>query len=101
MKARSIFPKVLFFIGMLLLIIILSIGDKMQKKISWEWEKIDENTARAKVIGGWILKHVEAKQVNLIFLADRDHEWVIVAPYNPEADLQKAQSSVRPEDFSR
>jgi hypothetical protein len=64
----------------------------MRKKIEWSWEQIDEGTWRAKVIGGWLVLHVKTFAINgsknynmaqsesLAFVADRDHEWTIVAP---------------------
>lgn len=64
----------------------------MQKKIVWEWEKLDEFTRRAKVIGGWIVHShkngitTKGKESHLlcsesaIFVPDRDHEWTIVSP---------------------
>jgi hypothetical protein len=65
----------------------------MQKKIVWQWELIENspngNTQvyRAKVIGGWVLWTVlqDAKlkmlSTSQIFIADRDHEWVVQAPF--------------------
>jgi len=72
----------------------------MRKKIEWQWESIqDENntqTYRAKVIGGWIVMTVvqEARLKLLsnstIFIADRDHEWTIVAPMKEQIPAEKA-----------
>jgi hypothetical protein len=61
----------------------------MRKKIEWLWERLDKDTYRAKVIGGWIVKSgwtPEEREVDLsmIFVPDRDHEWVIVQIIKPE-----------------
>lgn len=66
----------------------------MRKRIEWEWEKLDTNTFRAKVIGGWIIRCIggflrnevvsvkEAKNLSMsesmTFIPDRDHEWHIL-----------------------
>ena len=57
----------------------------MRKKFNWEWEKLDEHTCRAKVIGGWIV-HVQAVTnkgslgITSCFVADMNHEWIILPP---------------------
>ena len=64
----------------------------MRKKIEWMWETVDEETSRAKVIGGWIVLHVKTTKAvsksgsnvqqseSMIFVADRDHEWHLIEP---------------------
>lgn len=56
----------------------------MRKKMQWNWEMLDPQTARAQVIGGWIVNHNFTKNKvqceSMVFIADRDHEWIIVAP---------------------
>lgn len=64
----------------------------MRKRIEWEWEKLDEATYRSKVIGGWLILHVNSLAVtdgknratsmseSMVFLPDRDHEWSIMPP---------------------
>lgn len=62
----------------------------MRKKIEWMWEKLDETTHRAKVIGGWLVRHNTVECTNkrtcisdsMVFLPDRDHEWHIVASFD-------------------
>ncbi len=81
----------------------------MIKKISWAWEKLDENTYRAKVIGGWVLHHticdgIASKPItrseSMIFIADSDHQWQIVAAFDPSNPGTKhTQSTVKASDF--
>lgn len=87
----------------------------MRKKIEWQWEKLDANTLRAKVIGGWILRCVgglqpvgivpvkEAKTLplseSMVFVPDRDHEWAIIAPFDPSV-TSKVAPKVNAEDFA-
>lgn len=57
----------------------------MQVKLEWKWEPLDDNTARAKVIGGWLIQSfITSNKGNvgnaMVFLADRDHTWVIRPP---------------------
>lgn len=81
----------------------------MTKKIEWKWEKIDDNTARVKVFGGWLVLHTQttfitgefSKKTNvninnsesMIFIPDRDYEWMptqpIVDPEINKANLAK------------
>ncbi len=73
----------------------------MQKKIEWQWEKLDANTSRVRVIGGWIVhhdKHALAKKGNsenilcsesMVFIADRDHEWFIIPPVDETIALKE------------
>jgi hypothetical protein len=56
----------------------------MRKKIEWKWEKLDEFTFRAKVIGGWLV-HTQATEKGrmsccMSFVQDKDHEWIITPP---------------------
>lgn len=74
----------------------------MRKKIEWSWEKLDENTYRAKVIGGWMVMHVtvDRKKMasfseSLAFIPDRDHEWTIVLPIVEETPKPR----IDPRDF--
>lgn len=76
----------------------------MRKRIEWEWEKLDEGTFRAKVIGGWILHRsrvLEAKNSlsgseSMIFIADRDHEWHILPKV---VQTQKEETKSLAKDF--
>lgn len=68
----------------------------MIKKLQWGWERLDENTMRAKVIGGWIIRCIggllkaevvtvkEARNIpmseSMIFVSDPEHQWTIVQP---------------------
>lgn len=56
----------------------------MRIGLKWEWEVLDENTMRAKVIGGWIVLHHAEKNKQLTesmaFVSDRDHGWQIIKP---------------------
>ena len=65
----------------------------MRKKFVWEWEQLDENTRRAKVIGGWIVHTIlvgtKTASDSLVFIADRDHEWHIIKP-QPALNEDKA-----------
>jgi hypothetical protein len=87
----------------------------MRKKIEWQWEKLDGNTLRAKVIGGWIVRCIggllktevtsvkDAKSLpmseSMVFVPDRDHEWVIAPVFNP-SDAGKPQTpKVNAADF--
>jgi len=79
----------------------------MRKKIEWQWELIETSpnsntqTYRAKVIGGWVLwtvlQEVKLKLLSTsqVFIPDRDHEWYIVPPYNPE----EQKPTVKADDF--
>ena len=61
-------------------------------KLYWNWEKLDETTYRAKVIGGWLVKtHASAEgksgwaiSETVTFLQDSEHRWVILQPPKPE-----------------
>lgn len=68
----------------------------MRTRLDWNWEKLDNNTYRAQVFGGWIVRCVggfgkaevvsvkEAKNLQLsesmVFVSDRDHQWTINPP---------------------
>lgn len=61
----------------------------MQKKIVWDWEILDANTRRVKVIGGWLIESNWAANksqisVSTVFVADRDHEWHVIPPHKEE-----------------
>jgi len=81
----------------------------MRKKIEWVWEKLDENTIRAKVIGGWLVNYMitidneKGKDIGISqsmqFVADRDHEWAIVEPFDPsKTNIEKPK--VNATDFA-
>jgi hypothetical protein len=81
----------------------------MRKKIEWQWEKLDNNTLRAKVIGGWLVNYMvtidneKGKDIGISqsmqFVADRDHEWVIAAPFDPSV-TSAAKPKVNADDFA-
>lgn len=76
----------------------------MQKKIVWNWELVEDKenvmTYRSKVLGGWIIYILtqDSKSKTLsttsVFLADRDHEWVVIPPYveKPKEDAENKAS---------
>ncbi len=82
----------------------------MRKKIEWQWEKLDESTQRAKVIGGWLVMHFQHttftgknnsqtfQTESMAFVMDRDHEWAIAAPFDPSV-TSKAAPKVNASDF--
>lgn len=54
-------------------------------KIEFEWQKLDETTRRAKVIGGWIVHCCDIFQNTgiseaLVFVPDADHLWEVTLP---------------------
>lgn len=59
----------------------------MRKKIEFVWERLDENTGRAKVYGGWIVTITmsDAKKAtsSSVFVSDPEHGWVIIPPTMP------------------
>lgn len=64
----------------------------MSKKIVWEWEEIDANTSRVKVMGGWIVKSTQGKSaVTTMFLHDTDWQWQPIAPY---VDVKVEKSNI-------
>jgi len=79
----------------------------MRKKIEWSWEHLDKGTRRCKVIGGWLLHthrvisegKVQLASESLVFVADRDHEWEIAAPFDPSVN-STVKPSVNPDDFA-
>jgi len=82
----------------------------MRKKIEWSWERLDESTYRAKVIGGWIILHTnhttitDSKKRDMVqtesmqFVPDRDHEWAIAAAFNP-SNKEIVKAKVNAADF--
>ncbi len=78
----------------------------MRKKMEWQWESLDANTRRAKVIGGWLVhcfrdflggkKDLTMSSESMQFVSDRDHEWHIV-PAAKEAEA--AKPTVKAADF--
>ena len=62
----------------------------MRTRIEWTWERLDDNTHRAKVFGGWVVKHysyVETEKKNvvnccesMVYVNDTDHRWHILQP---------------------
>jgi hypothetical protein len=57
----------------------------MRTRIEWEWERLDANTSRAKVIGGWMVRSEWATNksgvaLSSMFVADKDHCWNILQP---------------------
>jgi len=81
----------------------------MLKHMPWEWELLESSmsdnssTWRAKVIGGWIVKeevynHDDLEtpiNSSMVFLPDRDHEWVIKEQTVP----QEVEQSNLAKDF--
>lgn len=49
--------------------------------IPLDWEVIDENIARTKVFGGWLIKNLDTKGNirTFVYLPDPGHEWVCEA----------------------
>lgn len=55
------------------------------KKVRWEWETIDQNTKRVKVVGGWLVIYQEISvkghsTMTSQFIADSSFEWHIIHP---------------------
>lgn len=53
-------------------------------KIKFEWEQVDHNAYRAKVIGGWLLENLYCAEpylapfsASMAFIPDQNHEWEI------------------------
>lgn len=46
-------------------------------KLTWEviGKQFGEQTERAKVPGGWLIKHLTGSGVGLTYMPDPDHEW--------------------------
>lgn len=80
----------------------------MRKKMEWQWEKLDESTWRAKIIGGWIVLHIktfaisgsknysQSQSESMVFVSDRDHEWTIVEPLK---EIEVTKPTVKAADF--
>lgn len=47
-----------------------------KKPINFKWEKFDENTERAKVLGGWIVYASWGYSGGMTFIPDPKHEWI-------------------------
>lgn len=68
----------------------------MQKKMVWEWEVLDKNSKRIKVIGGWIVYHESLNKngqtisESFAFVPDTDHLWTIIQPKKEEAQVDKS-----------
>lgn len=46
-------------------------------KIKFQWERIDQQTERAKVIGGWIVwSFGSGDNGSMVFVPDPKHEWI-------------------------
>jgi len=85
----------------------------MRKRIEWQWEVLDTNTARAKVMGGWLVLHLQQtfgsnetskkadiKIINsesMVFIPDREHEWTVIPPIDTTVATAKNQLA---KDFS-
>jgi len=54
------------------------------QKIVFTWEAIDSETSRVKVIGGWMIRSRTNKTEAIMFLADRDHQWLAIQPPKDE-----------------
>ena len=72
----------------------------MIKNLEWEWEQLDENTHRAKVFGGWIVKHfsyvMKGENVtycaeSMVFVSNVNHDWVIKKP-TPLSEMPESVS---------
>ena len=53
-------------------------------KIPFKWERLDEGTVRAKVIGGWIVYTSDHDDetgncvgAGMVFIPDVNHEWEV------------------------
>lgn len=72
----------------------------MRKRFEWKWEVLENNpathTKRSKIVGGWLVHHstVTTKgniSESMVFVPDRDHEWHILPPINPNPLKEDAQ----------
>jgi hypothetical protein len=60
----------------------------MRKAFEWKWEQLDVNSARAKVVGGWIVMIIclsydgkkTGQSSSSVFIEDPHHEWAILQP---------------------
>lgn len=78
------------------------------RKIVWEWEALDESTSRTKVIGGWLVLHINQVSVgndkkrellhteSMAFVADTEHRWQVVPPLK---EIPKNTGNVLANDF--
>lgn len=58
----------------------------MATKLKWEWEALDDETSRVKVVGGWLVCHkTSTKSESMVFIADHNHQWHILVPQVEEA----------------
>lgn len=83
-----------------------------QYKVVWEWEVIEDGTARVKVMGGWIVLRTKQTHAtgefknkvgvnivnseSMIFIPDKEHAWQIIPPY---VDTKPAESKKLAADF--
>ena len=65
---------------------------QMRKRIEWQWEKLDDCTMRARVIGGWLISTAPFTPSgskaypshSAIFIPDPNHEWSILKPISEQ-----------------
>ena len=62
----------------------------MRKKIPHVWEQMDAASWRTRVIGGWLVLHCNsisiidgkkrstAQSESMVFVGDKDHEWIVL-----------------------
>lgn len=57
---------------------------RFEMEIKFEWERLDNECQRAKVIGGWIVRSRDVDDCNtqytvesMVFVSDVKHEWKI------------------------
>ncbi|MDH4249349.1 MAG: hypothetical protein OEW39_16200 [Deltaproteobacteria bacterium] len=51
--------------------------------ILFEWEALDAQTLRARVIGGWLVRyHSHSGGVAMNLVPDPDHQWAVEVPAN-------------------
>jgi hypothetical protein len=62
----------------------------MRMKFEFEWERLDSDTFRARVIGGWILRYEES----IVFIQDRDHQWSVLKKVENNPELVKAVNTL-------
>ncbi len=46
----------------------------------FHWEKLSEDTYRAKTYGGWMVKSIKNTNIAMIFIPDEKHQWLISNP---------------------
>jgi hypothetical protein len=50
-------------------------------RIKFEWEAIDSQTLRAKVLGGWLVRyHSHSGAVSMTLVPDPEHKWAVEIP---------------------